>query len=103
MGTFLSAIVTIPLIGTQRTMLGAAALLVFAGALLLGPLWQLLTVAVAALLFVPVGTIKAADGLLYETESTYQYIQVVERSDGSRASSSTKAWRCTRSGTRAPC
>ena len=84
-GTFLSAIVTIPLIGTQRTMLGAAALLVFAGALLLGPLWQLLTVAVAALLFVPVGTIKAADGLLYETESTYQYIQVVERSDGSRA------------------
>ena len=85
LGTFLSAIVTIPLIGTQRTMLGAAALLVFAGALLLGPLWQLLTVAVAALLFVPVGTIKAADGLLYETESTYQYIQVVERSDGSRA------------------
>jgi predicted membrane-bound spermidine synthase len=84
-GTFLSAIVTIPLIGTQRTMLGAAALLVFAGALLLGPLWQLLTVGVASLLFVPVGTIKAADGLLYETESTYQYIQVVERSDGSRA------------------
>ena len=84
-GTFLSALVTIPLIGTQRTMLGAAVLLVLAGALLLGGLWQLLTVAVAGLLFVPVGTIKAASGLLYETESTYQYIQVVERSDGSRA------------------
>src|SRR5918995_6434628 len=66
-------------------MLGAAALLVLAGALLLGSLWQLLTVAVASLLFVPTGTIKPAGGLLYETESTYQYIQVVERSDGSRA------------------
>ena len=85
LGTFLSAIVTIPLIGTQRTMLGAAALLVLAGALLLGGLWQLLTVVVASLLFVPTGTIKPASGLLYETESTYQYIQVVERSDGSRA------------------
>jgi predicted membrane-bound spermidine synthase len=85
LGTFLSAIVLIPLIGTQRTMLLAAALLVLAGALLLGGLWQLLTVAVAALLFVPAGTIKPTSGLLYETESTYQYIQVVERSDGSRA------------------
>jgi spermidine synthase len=84
-GTFLSAIVTIPLIGTQRTMLGAAALLVLAGALLLGGLWQLLTVTVAGLLFVPAGTIKAAPGLLYEAESTYQYVQVVERADGSRS------------------
>jgi spermidine synthase len=83
-GTFLSAIVTIPLVGTQRTMLGSAALLVLAGALLLGARWQLLTVAVAALLLVPAGTIKPADGLLYETESSYQYIQVVERDDGSR-------------------
>jgi spermidine synthase len=85
LGTFLSAIVTIPLIGTQRTMLGAAVLLVLAGALLLGGLWQLLTVVVAGLLFVPAGTIKAAPGLLYEAESTYQYVQVVERADGSRS------------------
>jgi spermidine synthase len=85
LGTVLSAIVTIPLIGTQRTMLGAAALLVLAGALLLGGLWQLLTVAVAGLLLVPAGTIKAAPGLLYEAESTYQYVQVIERTDGSRS------------------
>jgi spermidine synthase len=84
-GTFLSAIVTIPLIGTQRTMLGSAALLVLAAALLLGARWQLLTVAAAGLLFVPAGTIKASEGLVYETESSYQYIQIVERSDGSRA------------------
>ena len=56
-----------------------------AAALLLGPRWQLLTLAAAGLLFVPTGTIKASSGLLYETESSYQYIQIVERSDGSRA------------------
>ena len=85
LGTFLSALVLIPLIGTQRTMLGSAALLVFAAALVLGARWQLVTVAVAALLFIPPGTIKDSEGLLYEAESTYQYVQVVERSDGSRA------------------
>jgi spermidine synthase len=84
-GTFVSAIVTIPLIGTQRTMLGSAVLLVLAAALLLGSRWQLLTVFVAGLLFVPAGAIKASPGLLYESESAYQYIQIVERSDGSRA------------------
>jgi spermidine synthase len=85
LGTFLSALVLIPLIGTQRTMLGSAALLVFAAALVLGARWQLVTIAVATLLFIPPGTIKESDGLLYEAESTYQYVQVVERSDGSRA------------------
>lgn len=85
LGTFLSAIVTIPLVGTQRTMLGSAALLVFAGALLLGRRWQLLAVAVAALLAIPAGVVKPTPGLLHESESTYQYIQIVERADGSRA------------------
>jgi predicted membrane-bound spermidine synthase len=84
-GTFLSAIVAIPLLGTQRTMLLSAVLLVVAAALLLGPRWQLLTLAAASLLLIPVGTIKASSGLLFETESSYQYIQIVERSDGSRA------------------
>jgi predicted membrane-bound spermidine synthase len=84
LGTFLSAIVTIPLFGTQRTMLGSAVLIVLAAALLLGSRWQLLTLAVAGLLFVPAGVVKATTGLLYETESSYQYIQVVERADGSR-------------------
>jgi spermidine synthase len=84
LGTFLSAIVTIPLVGTQRTMLGAAALLVLGAALVLGSRWQLLTLGMAALLFVPAATIKATAGLLYEKESAYQYIQVVERPDGSR-------------------
>ncbi len=84
-GTFLSAIVLIPLIGTQRTMLASAVLLGLAAALLLGRRWQILTVVLAALVLIPPGTIKASDGLIFETESTYQYIQVVERTDGSRA------------------
>jgi spermidine synthase len=84
LGTFLSAIVAIPLVGTQRTMLGTAALLVLAAALLLGRRWQLATLAVAGLVFVPVGAVKATDGLLWETESPYQYVQVVQRPDGSR-------------------
>jgi len=83
-GTFVSALVTIPLIGTQRTMLGAAALLVLAAGLVLGTRWQALTVGMAALLFIPAGTIKATDGLIYETESTYQYIQVLAEPNGSR-------------------
>jgi spermidine synthase len=84
LGTFSAAIVAIPLLGTQRTMIGTAALLAFAGALLRGRRWQVATAALAAMLLVPAGTIKATDGLLYEAESAYQYVQVVERSDGSR-------------------
>ncbi|HEY7004194.1 MAG TPA: fused MFS/spermidine synthase [Gaiellaceae bacterium] len=84
LGTFVSAIVTIPLIGTQRTMLASAALLVLAAALLLGSRWQILTVGMAALLFVPAETIKATTGLVYETESAYQYIQVLQEPDGAR-------------------
>jgi spermidine synthase len=84
-GTFLSAIVTIPLVGTQRTMLGSAALLAFSAALLLGRRWQVATVVACALLAIPAGTVKDSAGLLHETESTYQYLQVVERRDGSRA------------------
>jgi spermidine synthase len=83
-GTFASALVLIPLIGTQRTMLLSAALLVLAGALMLGARWQLLTVGIAALLFVPASTIKASSGLIYETESAYQYIQVLQKPNGSR-------------------
>jgi hypothetical protein len=66
-------------------MLGAAVLLALAGALLLGSRWQLLTLAAVGLLFVPTGTIKASSGLVFETESSYQYIQIVDRADGSRA------------------
>ena len=68
-GTFAAALVAIPFIGTQRTLIGTAVLLALAAGLLLGPRWQLLTIALAALLAVPPGAIKAAHGVLYEGES----------------------------------
>ncbi|MGI9659349.1 MAG: spermidine synthase, partial [Gaiellaceae bacterium] len=85
LGTFISAIIAIPLIGTQRTMLGAAALLALSAALLLGFRWQAATAVFAALLAIPAGAVKASDGLIYETESSQQYIQVLERSNGARS------------------
>ena len=83
-GTFLSALVTIPLVGTQRTMLASAALLAFGGALLVRRRWLAVAAGMAGLLAVPPGAVKASPGLLYETESRYQYVQVVERSTGAR-------------------
>lgn len=84
LGTFVSAIVAVPFVGTQRTLIGTAVLLALAAGLLLGSRWQLLTLALAALLAVPPGAIKAVHGVLYEGESQYQYIDVRERDDGSR-------------------
>jgi spermidine synthase len=83
-GTFASALLTIPLIGTQRTLLGSACLIVLSGALLLGTRWLLVAAGVAALVAIPPGAVKAKAGLLYEDESRYQFIQVVERDDARR-------------------
>jgi spermidine synthase len=83
LGTFLSALVLIPAIGTQRTLLVSAAVLALTSTLLLGPRWLLAALALAALLAVPPGAVKAAEGVLYEHESPYQFIQVQER-DGVR-------------------
>jgi spermidine synthase len=84
LGTFLSAIVTIPLVGTQRTMLGSAALLAIGGALLVRRRWLVVAAGMAGLVAVPPGAVKASPGLLYETESRYQYVQVIARSTGAR-------------------
>ena len=85
LGTFVPALVSIPLLGTQRTLLGAGALLALASAPLLGRRALAPAVALAALAaLLPPGAVRAADGVIYETESRYQFVQVVERSDGSR-------------------
>jgi spermidine synthase len=84
LGTFASALLTIPLIGTQRTLLASATLIALSGALLLGTRWLLVAAGVAALIAIPPGAVKAKAGLLYEDESRYQFIQVVERDDARR-------------------
>ena len=79
LGTFLSALVAIPLLGTQRSLLLTAALIALSGALLLRRRWLVVAAAIAALAGLPPGAVKDDDGLLFEKESTYQYVQVVER------------------------
>jgi spermidine synthase len=83
LGAFLPALVLIPLVGTQRTMLLTAAVVAASATPLLGRRWLVAVVAPAALLLVPPGAVKAATGVLHEQESRYQFIQVRER-DGAR-------------------
>ena len=58
LGTFLPALVAIPAIGTQRTLLVSAAVLALSGSLLLGRA-LVLAAALAALVAVPPGAVKA--------------------------------------------
>ena len=84
LGTFVPALIAIPLVGTQRTLVGTAALLALSASFLLGPRVLVLVAVFAALAVVPPGAIKADSDLLYEEESLYQFIQVIERPDGRR-------------------
>jgi spermidine synthase len=88
LGTMLSALLFIPLLGTQRTFLAfALALAVVAGAGA-GVRYLFVPAALALAMALPVGAIKADAGdgrVLYEAETTHQYARVVERPDGSRA------------------
>ena len=80
-GTFLAALVAIPSIGTQRTLVATAAFAALGAALLVGGVWLAAPVATAALLALPTPQIKSA---LFETESEYQYIRVVSDGNGGR-------------------
>ena len=80
-GTFLPPLVTIPLLGTQRTLIAAAAIIAAAACLLLGWRWLVVPVVLACLLAIPPGAVKATAGLIYESESRYQFVQVVERNE----------------------
>ena len=89
-GTLISALLLIPLVGTRRTFL------IFALAIALMAVWGLRPVrryalapaAIAALIALPVGTLKAADTdggrVIHEAETEYQYARVIEYPDGHR-------------------
>ena len=85
-GTMVAALLLIPLLGTQRTFLVFALALALVAAAGLGWRFAPLPAALALAISVPVGTIKAADTgrVLYEAETTQQYVRVVERPDGAR-------------------
>jgi spermidine synthase len=89
-GAFIPVLVLIPLVGTYRTFLVISAVLL--GVALSGLIqaggWRLAThyawmpLVVAGLYFVGLpGSDKASTGQIYETESSYNYIQVLEQDD----------------------
>ena len=87
LGTFLPVLVLIPAIGTRRTFLSFSVLLLAASIIGLVPVSRRLALGYSALLIVVLGLgawfadvpIKPTQGLLYETESPYHYIQVFQR------------------------
>jgi spermidine synthase len=85
LGTFIPALLTIPLIGTQRTLLGAAMIVALAAATLLPRRWLLAALALALLLALPPGLVKPGSGVIYESESRYQFIEVVQQGSGANA------------------
>src|SRR4051794_29438236 len=84
-GVFASALLLVPFAGTRRTFLVFAVLLAVVAAIgLRRRLAVLAPAALALLLFVPSGTLKAEAGakVLDEVESTYQYARVVRNRQG---------------------
>ncbi|TEU15426.1 MAG: spermine synthase [Anaerolineales bacterium] len=88
-GTFTPVLVLIPNIGTRNTFLSFSLVLLVLSLIGLARvggrralLYVLMLVILLALIFfVPAGAIKASAGLIYETESAYNYIQVLRRGD----------------------
>jgi spermidine synthase len=86
-GTFLSALVLIPLAGTQRTFLFFALVLAVVSVLgLRRPRAAVIPVVLAAGLALPVGVVKGTDNgrVIFEADTTQQYARVIEYPDGER-------------------
>jgi spermidine synthase len=84
-GTFVSALALIPMVGTRRTFLSFALVLAVVAAPGLTRRFMLAPLALGGLLALPTGIVKASGGrVIWESETPYQYARVVERSDGER-------------------
>jgi spermidine synthase len=85
-GTFLSALALIPLVGTRRTFLAFALALAVVAVPSLQRRFVLAPVGVALLLAIPVGTVKATGDarVIWDRETEYQYARVTERPNGER-------------------
>lgn len=85
-GTMLAALLLIPFAGTQKTFVIFAVALAVVAAAGLGWRFAAAPIALACVLLIPVGLVKAtADGrVIYEAESEQQYLRVIEQDDGTR-------------------
>ena len=88
-GTLLSALLFIPLIGTRRTFLVFALAIAIMAVLGLRPVkrYALAPAAIAVLIALPVGALKAeasSGKVIYETDTEYQYARVIESRSGKR-------------------
>lgn len=87
-GTFLAALLLIPTIGTHRTFIVFALALALVAVPGLGSLrFLLVPAAVAASLAIPPAAIGAnvkGGHVIFETETAYQYVRVVQFTDGTR-------------------
>src|SRR3954464_6102472 len=89
-GTLMSALVLIPLVGTRRTFLVFALAIAVVSVLGLRPVWRwaLAPAAIVVLIALPVGTLKAQtdDGgrVIHEVETEYQYARVIQYPSGRR-------------------
>ncbi len=81
-GTFGSALVLIPGVGTQRTLLSAALLVALVSIPLLMRPAIIASAVIVVLLILPPGLVKETQGTLAERETTYQFVQVVRESGG---------------------
>ncbi|MEA2193475.1 MAG: hypothetical protein QOI73_3596 [Solirubrobacteraceae bacterium] len=89
LGTFSSALLLIPLIGTRRTFVVFGLVLVVLAAIgLARARYALAPIALAALLALPVGTVKGETDpgarVIHEADTEYQYARVVQDADGTR-------------------
>lgn len=86
LGTMLAALVLIPFLGTQRSFLAFALAVAIVAAAGLGWRWAAVPAAIAALMAIPVGTVKATESgtVIHEQETEQQYARVIQRPDGER-------------------
>jgi spermidine synthase len=88
-GTLVSALLLIPLVGTRRTFLIFALVIAVTAVAGLRPVrrYALAPAAIAVLIALPVGTLKAQtdDGrVIHERDTEYQYARVVQSEEGTR-------------------
>jgi spermidine synthase len=88
LGTLISALLLIPLVGTRRTFLIFALAIALVAVVGLRPVrrYALAPAAIAVLMVLPVGTLKAAENgtVIHESNTEYQYARVIEYQDGRR-------------------